>query len=237
MRNVVIAPRGINIRFNLNILNLTQESNAFYESRLLLKDYRLQGKNGRVRSFVMTRKTMLRDREVQYTVKKSARARHLRVAIYCDASVVVTVPVNFGEYKIERFLKEKANWVLKKLDYFLRLSKITRIGGGRREYKKYREQAREFARMKVEKINQIYNFSFGKIFIKNHKTRWGSCSKKQNLNFNFKIIFLTERLAEYIVTHELCHLQEFNHSRKFWDLLARAIPDYRQCRKELKKVF
>lgn len=54
---------------------------------------------------------MLHDREVEYTVKKSARARRLRVAVYCDASVVVTVPIDFGEYKIERFLKEKASWV------------------------------------------------------------------------------------------------------------------------------
>lgn len=185
----------------------------------------------------MVKKTVLRDREVEYTVKTSARARNLRVAIYCDASVVVTAPIGFGEHKIEGFLKEKASWVLKKLDYFLRLSKTARIGGGRREYKKYREQAREFARMKVEKINRIYNFSFKKIFIKNHKTRWGSCSKKGNLNFNYKIIFLSERLAEYIVAHELCHLQEFNHSRNFWNLLARAIPNCRERRKELKKVF
>ena len=181
---------------------------------------------------------MLHDREVEYTVKKSARARRLRVAVYCNASVVVTVPIDFGEYKIERFLKEKASWVLDKLDYFLRLGKTTRISGGRREYKKYRERAREFALAKVEKINRIYNFSFGKIFIKNHKTRWGSCSKKRNLNFNYKIIFLPEQLAEYIVAHELCHLQEFNHSHKFWNLLVRAIPDYRERTRELKsKLF
>ena len=188
-------------------------------------------------NFSMMKKTILCDREVEYTVKKSARARCLRVAIYCDASVVVTAPIDFGEHKIEGFLKEKANWVLKKLDYFLRLGKTTRIGGGQREYKRYREQAREFVRAKVEKINLIYNFSFKKIFIKNHKTRWGSCSKKQNLNFNYKIIFLSERLAEYIVAHELCHLQEFNHSRNFWNLLSRAIPDCRECRKELKRIF
>ena len=179
-------------------------------------------------------KTVLRDREVEYTVKKSFQARRLRVAVYCDASVVVTAPVYFGEYKIERFLKEKANWVLEKLDYFLRLGKTARIGGGRREYKKYREQAREFARAKVEKINEMYNFSFGKIFIKNHKTRWGSCSVKKNLNFNYKIIFLPEHLAEYIVAHELCHLGEFNHSRNFWNLVSRAVPDYKQIAKQVR---
>jgi len=106
---------------------------------------------------------------------------------------------------------------------------------GRREYKKHREQAREFVLKKVECINKIYNFSFKKISVKNQKTRWGSCSKNKNLNFNYKIIFLSEKLAEYIIAHELCHLQEFNHSRNFWNLLAVAVPDYWECRRDLRK--
>lgn len=189
-------------------------------------------------NFIMLRKTTLHNREVEYTIKKSTRARRLRVAVYCDASVVVTAPWNFGEYKIEGFLKEKAGWVLSKVDYFLRLGKTARIGGGRLEYKKYREQAREFVRMKVAEVNRIYQFTFGKIAIKNHKTRWGSCSKKRNLNFNYRIIFLSDRLAEYVVAHELCHLREFNHARGFWNLLACAVPDYRERKRELKsKLF
>lgn len=181
-------------------------------------------------------KILLRGHEIEYTIKKSTRARRLRVAVSCDATVVVTAPVWLGEHKIERFLKEKANWLLGKIDYFLRTGKPLRTHcGGRREYKKYREQAREFARAKVKKINEMYNFSFGKIFIKNHKSRWGSCSIKKNLNFNYKIIFLPERLAEYIVAHELCHLGEFNHSRNFWNLVSRAVPDYKEIKKQIKK--
>mgnify|MGYP001580115796 FL=1 len=180
-------------------------------------------------------KTLLNNREIEYQIKKSARARCLRVAVYCDASVVVTTPVFLGDFRAERFLKEKANWVLSKIDYFLRLGKTVRIYGGKREYKKHREQARLFVMEKVEKINKIYNLSFGRISIRNQKSRWGSCSKKRNLNFNYKIIFLSERLAEYIVAHELCHLQEFNHSRNFWNLLSTAVPDYQQRRKELRK--
>lgn len=117
----------------------------------------------------------------------------------------------------------------------MRLGKTVRIGGGRREYKKYREQAREFVQAKVEEINKIYKFSFGKIVIKNHKTRWGSCSKKKNLNFNYKIIFLPKRLAEYIVVHELCHLREFNHSHKFWNLVSRAVPECEEIAAQIKK--
>jgi len=118
------------------------------------------------------RKTRLLNREIEYAVRESRRARRLRVAVYCDASVVVTAPVYLGSRGIERFLAEHASWVLSKVDHFLQLGKTRRIGGGRREYKKYREQARNFVAKKVEEINRIYNFSFGRISIKNHRARW-----------------------------------------------------------------
>ena len=88
---------------------------------------------------------------------------------------------------------------------------------------------------RVEYFNKIYNFSFNKILIKNQKTRWGSCSNKGNLNFNYKILFLPEALRDYIIVHELCHLKEFNHSKNFWKLISRAIPDYSEIKNELRK--
>jgi len=88
---------------------------------------------------------------------------------------------------------------------------------------------------KVAKFNKIYGFEYNKINIKNQKTRWGSCSKKGNLNFNYKIALLPERMAEYIVVHELCHLGEFNHSRKFWNLVAKTMPEYQEITEDLKR--
>jgi len=179
---------------------------------------------------------MLNDREVEYTLKQTRRARQMRIAVYCDASVVVTAPFYFGVNKIDKFLQIKANWVLSKIDKFLRIgARALPVHSGRRDYKKYREQARALVHAKIKEINQIYNFSFNKIAIKNHKTRWGSCSKKRNMNFNYKIIFLPERLAVYIVAHELCHLGEFNHSQKFWNLVSRAVPDYKEARVQIRK--
>ena len=84
-------------------------------------------------------------------------------------------------------------------------------------------------------FNGVYKFKFNKVNIRNQKTRWGSCSAKGNINFNYKIALLPERLADYIIVHELCHLGEFNHSRKFWDLVVEAIPDHREIRSELKQ--
>ena len=88
---------------------------------------------------------------------------------------------------------------------------------------------------RVDHFNTTYKFKFNRINIKNQKTRWGSCSNKGNLNFNYKIVLLPERLADYIIVHELCHLKELNHSKKFWNLVAKAMPDYPQIRDELNK--
>jgi predicted metal-dependent hydrolase len=105
----------------------------------------------------------------------------------------------------------------------------------RREYQAHREVARAFIVQRVAEISVLYGFSVGRITIKNQKTCWGSCSKKGNLNFNYKILFLPEEIANYIIVHEVCHLREFNHSQRFWDLVAQTVPNHRYLRHELKK--
>ena len=79
-----------------------------------------------------------------------------------------------------------------------------------------------------------YGLSYKKISIKRQKTRWGSCSRAGNLSFNYWITFLPSRLLDYVVVHEICHLKEFNHSRKFWTLLAETFPDYAVLKKQLR---
>jgi predicted metal-dependent hydrolase len=104
------------------------------------------------------------------------------------------------------------------------------------EYLKYKDQAKIFVINKVAELNKNYGYKINRITIRNQKTRWGSCSKKGNMNFNYKIVLLPEKLAEYIIVHEICHLGEFNHSANFWNLVAQTVPDYKEKRKELHKV-
>ncbi len=108
---------------------------------------------------------------------------------------------------------------------------------GRKRYMQHKEVARALVHAKLVYFNnQFYNFKLNKVFIKNHRLRWGSCSSKGNLNFNYKIVFLPSEIADYLVVHELCHLSEFNHSPKFWALVAEGIPHYKKVRSELRKV-
>ncbi len=177
----------------------------------------------------------LHKRKVPYTLKVSKRAKRLRLAIYCDGVFVVTAPRNLEMNLVEKYIIQKSQWVLDKLDYFSGFAESFKVKNTKVEFIKHKENAQKLAEKKVAKFNKIYKFKYSKINIKNQKTRWGSCSKKGNLNFNYKIALLPERLAEYIVVHELCHLGQFNHSRKFWNLVAKTIPNYLDIKEDLKR--
>jgi predicted metal-dependent hydrolase len=102
------------------------------------------------------------------------------------------------------------------------------------EYLEYKNQALDLVKNKLEHFNKFYNFKYNKVTVRNQSTRWGSCSKSGNLNFNYKLALLPENLVDYVVVHELCHLGEFNHSKNFWDLVARTVPNYKDRRQELR---
>ena len=99
---------------------------------------------------------------------------------------------------------------------------------------KKREQARRLVENRLSFFNKFYKFEINRVAIKNTSTRWGSCSSKNNLNFNYKIIYLRPALADYLIVHELCHLGELNHSKRFWALVQKTIPDYVNINKELR---
>jgi len=106
----------------------------------------------------------------------------------------------------------------------------------RSKYLKHKELARALVKSRLEHFNQFHHFKYNRISIRNQRSRWGSCSKQGNLNFNYRIIFLPPLLADYLIVHELCHLKEFNHSRAFWHLVSQTIPRYLMARRELKKT-
>jgi predicted metal-dependent hydrolase len=105
-----------------------------------------------------------------------------------------------------------------------------------KKYLEHKETARILVHERIEFYNLRYNFKVGKVSIRNQRSRWGSCSSKGNLNFNYKISLIPPHLADYIIVHELCHLGQLNHSSKFWDLVAQTIPDWQKVRMELKKL-
>ncbi len=183
----------------------------------------------------MKKRIELHNKEIEYTLKISRRARRMRLAVYCGGEFVVTVPQSMGQGIIEQFIIKKSQWIIDKIAYFKQFPAKVFTKNSKRDYLKYKENALALAESRINYFNRQYGFLINSVNIKNQKTRWGSCSRKGNLNFNYKIALLTPRLADYIIVHELCHLGEFNHSHKFWNLVAKSIPDYRDLRSELRK--
>lgn len=159
----------------------------------------------------------------------------MRLTVNCDASVVITVPWFVRVRDAENFVAQKAQWVLGRVAFFKTHTKQWCCGGSKADYQKYKEAAHNLITKKVAELNKQYQFNYGTISVRNQKTRWGSCSRKGNLNFNYRLLFLDEALVNYVVVHELCHLAQLNHSAKFWALVAQTIPDYKARRRELMK--
>ncbi len=184
----------------------------------------------------MRKEILFGDETIPYTLRPSARARRMRLAVHRDGSVVLTTPARFSLSFAEGFVRRHAPWLMEKLAFFRGLPPIDPVARyGRREYLRYREEARALILAKlIQLAPRLGGAPFARVSIRNQKTCWGSCSRKGNLNFNYKILFLPAYLRDYIIVHELAHLTELNHSPRFWALVASAVPDWRAHRRELR---
>ncbi len=99
-----------------------------------------------------------------------------------------------------------------------------------------REVAGKYIKNKTTNLAGKYGFEYKDLRIKSVKTRWGSCSSKRNLNFNWKLVFAPKKCVDYVIIHELAHTKQMNHSYKFWDLVEDCMPDYKVHMKQLKII-
>ncbi len=176
----------------------------------------------------------LHTQRIPYVIRRHPRARTMCLAVFNDGRCVVTAPYRVPGGFIEQFIGTNAQWILDKLKYVKRLPRAISVSHRRKEYLNYKESALILARERVEYFSQIYQVEVSRITIRNQKTRWGSCSRKGSVSFNYKIARLPSHLADYVIVHELCHLRAFNHSREFWAHVAQTIPNHKELRKELK---
>lgn len=164
------------------------------------------------------------------------RSRRKTIAIQIDreGQVIVRTPYGITKRQVEEFLDEKKDWLLqtrqrveKRKTEQIPISEEVRREGIERAKRIFPERTAYFAkRMGVD---------YGRITIREQKTRWGSCSSKGNLNFNWRLVLLDPELLDYVVVHELAHRREMNHSVAFWKVVEAELPDYRERRRRLKE--
>ena len=169
----------------------------------------------------------------EYEVRQSALARAMRITVHPDARVVLTVPRSFSTIAVERFLSKHAQWIERALAR-TRKKKIIRLA--RKDIPVLKRRAAAQASARCAHFANIYSVRFKRISIRAQKSRWGSCSRSGTVSFNYKIAVLPQHVADYIIIHEICHLAEMNHSKKFWELVAREVPEHRAISKELRNT-
>ena len=164
-----------------------------------------------------------------------SRRKTMALQIKEDGRVIVRTPYFVSRAKVEQFLEERMKWILKNrqeiMDACKKKAVITeemRKAGVKKALQVFPERVEYYARQ--------MGVSYGRITIREQKTRWGSCSGKGNLNFNWKLTLMPPEVLDYVVVHELAHRREMNHSRDFWKIVEQVLPDYQERRKRLKEL-
>ncbi|OUQ67345.1 metal-dependent hydrolase [Eubacterium sp. An11] len=170
-------------------------------------------------------------------IRSSRKSIGLQVKL--SGEVLARIPVRLPDRELAQFLEKHREWIWKKVKQAAREARTQKTTGAvpvknltGEELEKIKEK---FVR-RVEYYSREMGVTVGRITIRNQKTRWGSCSSKGNLNFNYQLYYLPDALFDYVVVHELAHRRHMNHSPEFWKEVEKYFPDYRECRAELKKI-
>lgn len=181
---------------------------------------------------------------IPYTLIKSSRRRSISIQIGTAGQMTVRCPYFATVKMVERFLYEKQAWIYKHYTNMIKkteeadadeLQPPIRANEDPALVNKHKKYARKIFEARVSYFHQFTGGNYTSITIRDQKTRWGSCSGRGTLSFNWRLILAPPEILDYVVVHELCHLTHMNHSREFWDLVGSVIPDYKVRRKWLKE--
>jgi len=176
------------------------------------------------------------EREILLTVLRSSR-KSVGLEVRSEKEVLVRIPARLSDRELKNMVEKHKEWIFNK----------TALVQSRRETgnstcavppenlsPEEMEKIKEKIGARVKHYCQVMGVTVGRITIRNQKTRWGSCSAKGNVNFNYQLYYLPEELLDYVVIHELTHRKHMDHSREFWAEVETYCPDYKKRRNRLK---
>lgn len=174
----------------------------------------------------------MEEMKIQYNLIRSPR-KTLSIQITREGQVTVRAPQRTSKARIQQFVREHTEWILKKQAQLRLREEAEEDGEGMLPYNpeeeaRYRQQAAQVLSERAAYYAKQMGVAYRRITIRGQKTRWGSCSSQGNLNFNWKLMLCPKEIQDYVVVHELAHLKEMNHSRAFYEEVEKILPDYRE---------
>lgn len=175
-----------------------------------------------------------------YDLIRTSR-KTIAIQITLDGDVTVRAPRDCDKAEIDDLIRDRREWIEEKVEEFLAQKKVREKRQQQfpeitpESEKEFRRLAKEKIRSRVAFFSERIGVDYGKITIKDTKSRWGSCSYQGNLNFCWRLVLAPEEVLDYIVVHELCHRLEMNHSARFWAEVGRVLPEYEKSKAWLKE--
>ena len=167
-------------------------------------------------------------------LERSYRAKHINISVKPTKKVRVAVPVGITFDRAHNFVKQKEHWIEKQILKYINSSATPIVDTFAAECFILEEK---YLVNRVEMLAKKHGFQYNKLKFRVMKTRWGSCSAKNNINLNMLITYLPKHLQDYIILHELVHTRIKNHSNHFWSSLDEIVGNAKGMNKELKKNY
>ena len=183
----------------------------------------------------------LENEEIEVEIVRSKR-RSMALQIRTDGCVLARVPMRVSDRTIRRFVTSHARWIEEnRSQMFARRQYLAENPYDIPGWESLTASDKKIAKQKIIERVDYYadrmGIDYGSISMRNQKSRWGSCSSKGNLNFNYRLAYLPQELLDYVVVHELAHRRHMDHSKAFWQEVETYYPAYKECRRTLNDIM
>jgi predicted metal-dependent hydrolase len=169
----------------------------------------------------------------QVVYVRSPRARWINISVRPRNPVRVAVPRGVGLDEAERMVLARREWIRKHAERMRLLERNRQASPNPVEGMRPGEMRRRIV-ARLEALAKEHGFVYNRVFVRNQRTRWGSCSVKNNISLNLKMLRLPPELMDYIILHELVHTRVHNHRRAFWDELERVVKGAQGLRSKVR---